>query len=307
MAKVDLNLMAVLEAIFDEGTTSRAADVLHLSQSAVSHALNRLRGMYDDPLFVRQGHRMVPTPLTRRMIETVKNSLSALRGTVENAHVFEPSQHEQLFRVSQRDAVETILLAPIMEILQRDAPGIHISSTQFEPDDIAAQLQQGQIDIGLELQRTMPSDIVSQHLLSETLVIVGRKGHPYFSGKQTVEAFLEFPQVLVTPFKGESGWVDQALASQGLKRDVSLRCLNFTSVIHVLLQTDNLSIMPRIYAEKQACWYPMASAEMPFSAPPLELFLYWHQRQDSDLANRWLREQIVNVMAEGGLARRISN
>ena len=147
MAKLDLNLMAVLEAIFDEGTTSRAAEVLHLSQSAVSHALNRLREMYDDPLFVRQGHRMIPTPLTRRMIEAVKNSLSVLRGTVESAQVFEPGEHQQLFRMSQRDAVEVILLAPIMEILQREAPGVRLSSTHFAPDDIAAQLQQGQIDL----------------------------------------------------------------------------------------------------------------------------------------------------------------
>jgi DNA-binding transcriptional LysR family regulator len=302
MAKLDLNLMAVLEAIYDEGTTSRAADVLHLSQSAVSHALKRLRGMYDDPLFVRQGHKMIPTPLTRRMIKTIKTSLVALRNTVDGAQVFEPHLHQQLFRMSQRDAVEAILLPPMMKILQAQAPGIRISSTQFAPDDIATQLQQGQIDVGMELHREMPKDIISHCLLSDGLAVVGRKGHPFFSGEQGAETFLQYSQVLVTPFQGESEWVDQALASLGLTRDVSLRCLNFNSGINVLLQTDKLSIMPKIYAETQTQWYPIASAEVPFAVPPLDLHMYWHERQHTDLASRWFRERIIDIFTEFALA-----
>ena len=301
MAKLDLNLMAVLEAIFDEGTTSRAAEALHLSQSAVSHALKRLRSTYDDPLFVRQGHRMIPTPVTRGMIEKVKSSLATLRGTVGDAQYFLPEQHQQLFRVAQRDAVEVMLLAPIMEILNAEAPGIRIYSTQVAPDTIAARLQQGQIDVGIELHRSMPEDIISQPLLSDGLVVVGRKNHPYFVGEQSTEALLKFSHVLVTPFQEDTEWVDRAVGAQGLERDVALQCLNFTSAINVLLQSNKLSIMPSIYAEMQARWYPIASVEVPFSVPNLDLYMYWHRRHDSDLASRWFRQQIVKALNLSGL------
>lgn len=293
MAKLDLNLMAVLEAIHDEGTTSRAAEALHMSQSAVSHALNRLRHVYDDPLFVRQGHRMVATPLTRRMIDTVKQSLLALRDTVEGAHEFDPRSHPQTFRVSQRDAMEVILLPRLMAHLQDAAPAVRVFSSQSTPETISEQLQQRRADVCIELHKPVDDDIVSMRLFSDSLVLVGREDHPYFSGDRNEAAFLAWQQILVTPFQGETEWVDRVLAAQGLKRDVALRCLSYACGINVLLQSDRLSIMPAGYVGQQAERYPIRIEAPPFPVPQVDVYLYWHRRQDKDPAQQWFRRQIL--------------
>jgi len=155
-SKLDLNLMTVLEAVYDHGNTSRAAEALHLSQSAVSHALGRLRNVYSDPLFVRQGHAMLPTPTTERVIASVKRGLRSLRSSVDLAQNFDPFSHEQIFRVSQRDAVEGLLSAPLIQRLGHEAPQCGVHSVNSSPRMIEEQLHQGVADVCIELLQPLP-------------------------------------------------------------------------------------------------------------------------------------------------------
>jgi DNA-binding transcriptional LysR family regulator len=295
MAKLDLNLMAVLEAIYDEGNTSRAAEALHLSQSAVSHALNRLRSIYNDPLFSRQGHTMMPSPLTERIITQVKHGLGELRRSVDDAHHFDPSLHQHLFRISQREVLETELLAPLIVNIEKQAPRIRIHSTHSSPHTIIEKLHLGQVDTCIELAMPMPDHIHQVPLIQETLVVVGRKDHPYFQQPQTDSAFLSYPQILVTPFQDELEFIDHTLARQGTKRDVVLRCQNYSSAIQVLLHSDKLSIMPRGFTRSLPSDTNIATGDIPFESPLVEMHLYWHERHQHDPAHRWLRQQLVNA------------
>ncbi len=298
MAKLDLNLMAVLEAIYDEGNTSRAAEALHLSQSAVSHALNRLRSIYNDPLFSRQGHTMMPSPLTERIITQIKHGLGELRRSVDNAHDFDPAQHHQVFRLSQRGVMESVLLAPLMARLESQAPYIHLHSASATPNTIVEQLHQGQVDVCIENLMVMPDYIHQAPLINEKLVVVGRKDHPYFQQPQTNTMFLCYQQILVTPFQNELEFIDHALARQGTKRDVVIRCGNYPSAIQVLLQSDKLSVMPRGYVRSLPSNVPIATGDIPFESPDVEIHLYWHKRQHHDPAHRWFRQQLVKTITD---------
>lgn len=296
MAKLDLNLMAVLEAIYDEGNTSRAAEALHLSQSGVSHALNRLRSIYDDPLFSRQGHTMMPSPLTERIITQVKHGLGELRRSVDDAHEFDPSHHQQTFRLSQRDALEAILLAPLMSLIEDQGSDIYVHSTHSSPTTIIEQLHQGQVDACIENIAAMPDYIHQAPLLTEPLVVVGRKGHPYFQQPQTTSALLSYPQILVSALQNDLDVVDHALARQGAKRDVVLRCRYYPSAIRALLNSDKLSVIPRGYVRTLPPSIAIETADTPFESPTVELHLYWHERLHHDPAHRWFRQQLVKAI-----------
>jgi DNA-binding transcriptional LysR family regulator len=296
MAKIDLNLMAVLEAIYDEGNTSRAAEALHLSQSAVSHALNRLRSLYDDPLFTRQGHMMMPSPLTERVIVQVKQGLQELRRSVDDAHRFDPASHQQTFQLSQRDAMEAMLLPILMERIEQQAPQIRLNSTHSAPPNLVDQLVQGQVDLSLELELPVPEYLHHICLFKDPLIVVGRLDHPFFDNAESLDAFLQYPQVLVSPLLNASEWIDMALAKKGLQRNVTLRCSNYPSGIHSLLKSDKLSIMPRGYIEAQKALLPLQTAPLPFASPAIEIHMYWHQRHHHDPAHRWLRTQLIHSL-----------
>lgn len=298
MAKLDLNLMAVLEAVYDEGNTSRAGDVLFLSQSAVSHALSRLRDIYQDQLFVRRGHRMVPTPLTERIISRVKFGLKEMRASISEAHLFDPMAHHQEFHLGMRDAIETALLAPFMTRMADASPSIHVSTRQISPNDFENQLNLGKLDICLELLKPVSQQIYHALAFKETLVLVGRKDHPVLTENCSLEDFLSHRQLLVTPLESEPEWVDHALVSRGMRRDVVLRCQSYASALQVLVCTDHLSIMPRAYVELMSQFMAVEYIGAPFQVPTMEIHLYWHQRQDSDPANKWLREQIVTSLSD---------
>ncbi len=298
MAKIDLNLMAVLEAVYDEGSTSRAGEVLFLSQSAVSHALARLRDIYQDPLFLRQGHRMLPTPLTERIIAKVKTGLREIRSSVDEAHSFDPLKNQQAFHLGMRDAIETALLAPLVSQLDKTAPLVHITNRHIAPNDIEAQLNLGKLDACIDLLKPVSPQVYHTLLFTEKLALVARKDHPVFKGQCTLDDFLQYRQVLVTPLENEPEWVDHALASRGLRRNVTLRCQSYSSALQVLLDSDHLSIMPRGYVELQQQFFPIKYTDVPFDVPNIEVHLYWHQRHDSDTANKWLRRQLVVALSK---------
>ena len=298
MPKLDLNLMSVLEAVYDEGNTSRAGDVLFLSQSAVSHALARLRDLYNDPLFVRQGHRMIPTPLTERVIARVKSGLREIRSSVDEAHSFNPATHQQEFHLGMRDALETALLSSLMARLRKQAPLIHVFNRHISPHDFEEQMNLGKIDLCLDLLKPVSQQLHHTLLFKETLVLVAREGHPTLQKECTLEDFLQHHQVLVTPLEHEPEWVDRALATRGLRRNVVLRCQSYSSALQVLLNSDYLSIMPRAYVQLQAQYFPIKYIDVPFEVPKLELHLYWHHRHDSDPVNKWLRQQIVMSLSD---------
>lgn len=287
--------MAVMEAVYDEGNTSRAAEVLHLSQSAVSHALARLRTVYDDPLFTRQGHMMMPSPMTERVIGQVKFGLAELRRSVDDAHSFDPLKHQQVFNLSQRDALEMLLLGPLMAQLEQEAPRVKLHSIPSAPYSLVSQLERGEVDACIEIPQQVPEHIRQVRLFSAPLAVVGRQGHPFFERPNDEAFFLSFSQVLVTPLQGDMEWVDHALAERNAKRNVVLRCRSYSSALEVLLNSNHLSIMPQGYVENRMSILPLSSSVVPFEVPSPDMYLYWHERTHMDPAHRWFRQQLAQA------------
>ncbi|WP_460997324.1 LysR family transcriptional regulator [Simiduia litorea] len=299
MAKLDVNLMVVFEAIYDEGTTTRAAERLHLSQSAVSHALARLRDLYQDPLFVRHGHKMLASPLTERVIHQVKNGLQALRQSVDNAHHFTPAQLQQEFRLGVRDAIESALLPALLPKLTHLAPQLTLSCHQHHPSLITGELLvDDKLDLSIEALQPVSEQIFHTCLFRESLSVVGRAKHDRLQRNISLESYLAEPQILVTLLASGGELVDHALARSGLRRNVVARCQSYYSAAQLLLQSNYLTVMPSGMAKMLSQTLALAFQPIPFDVPLLELHLYWHQRKDLDPANRWLRGHIVDALAQ---------
>ncbi len=296
LSKIDLNLFVVFDAIYTEGSVSAAARKLNLSQPALSHALAKLRTLVGDPLFERQGQRMVSTYVARNLIEPVRAALRGLELTLNQTGGFDPSSATRQFSLAMRDVLEAATLPALMRLLGDKAPNIDITAARVPRRDLVAELSLGNIDVAIDVLLPLPPDIQRVRLAKEDTVVVARRGHPAIGkgGKITLESYLAHSHVLVSSRRQGVGLEDFELSRMGHVRRVRLRCQHYASAARVVNETDLLLTMPERYAHIVNKQYDNQVIALPreFSVPSWELYLYWHIGVDKDPANAWLRAQI---------------
>lgn len=293
--RLDLNLLVVLEAIHAEGSLTRAAQRLHLSQPALSHALARLREALDDPLFLRQGNRMVPTPRTQRLMGPLHEALGLIGEAVQEGARFDPATSRQEFRLGLRDVFEATTLPALLGQVAREAPGVRLASVRADRRELEADLADGRLDIALDvlLPLSPDGDIRRVPLSHDRLMVVARRGHPAVKrGRISLEAYLAAGHLLVSSRRRGPGFEDQELARLGHERQVVLRCQHYFAACRVVESTDHLLTMPAQYAALANAGLANVLLEMPVELPPMDVYLYWHESRENDPANRWLRERI---------------
>ena len=293
VSRMDLNLFRVMDAVYEHGGISGAARHLHLSQPAVSHALARLREMLGDPLFVRQGNRMVPTELTRRVMADVQAHLRGLQSVVEQADTFDPKTLEITLRIGLRDVLEAITLPPLMRYLRESAPGVVLSSQRVARDAMERALTGGDVDLTLERQLRVGPRIRGEKLAQETLAVVMRRDHALADSPMNVSDYFQCRHVLVSQRPDQADPLQTVWTNLGLgERAVSLRCQHYFAACQVVADGDSLLTMPRTYAEQLAAVLPVVCRDLPVSVPPLTIWMYWHADRDGDPAHQWLRRLV---------------
>jgi DNA-binding transcriptional LysR family regulator len=299
LSRVDLNLLVVLDAIVTEGGVSRAATRLNLTQPAVSHALARLRELFDDPLFVREGRNLVPTSLTKRLIEPLRQSLLALGTLIEKGESFDPARTETSFTVSMRDPMEVLILPQMMKRLAREAPGIDLRTVQVRRRGLETGLADGTLDAAFDVALPLSERIHRQRVAADRFVVAARKAHPRVRPGLTLATYLAEKHVMVTSRRRGPGAEDIELGQHGKRRHVSLRCRNYLAALRVVAESDLVLTMPARYAPLLAAGSAAVRAlPMPLRMPTLDLFLYWHDRVHDDPANRWLRTELVEALGK---------
>jgi DNA-binding transcriptional LysR family regulator len=298
LSRIDLNLLVVLEAIIAEGGVSRAAARLNLTQPAVSHALARLRELFDDPLFVREGRNLAPTALTKRLIEPLRQSLQALGALIEKGASFDPARSETAFTVSMRDPMEVLILPPMMQRLGRLAPRIDLRTVQVRRRSLEAGLADGTLDAALDVALPLSERIHRQRVSADRFVVAVRKSHPRVRPGFALATYLAEKHVMVTSRRRGPGAEDIELGQHGKRRHVSLRCRNYLAAFRVVAASDLVLTLTARYARLLTTGSGVRVLPMPLRMPTLDLFLYWHDRVDDDPANRWLRLQLVEALGE---------
>jgi DNA-binding transcriptional LysR family regulator len=297
--RVDLNLFVVFDTIYAEGGITRAGRRLSLSQPAISHALGRLRAIFDDPLFVRHGHAMTPTPLARRLIEPVRQALRGLEVTLSKADRFDASTALKRFTVGMRDVAESVLLPPLMRTIAAGAPRIDISIVRAERRELERELSSGTLDAAIDVVLPLPEEIQRERLGQEWMTVVARRRHPRVRATLDLDAYLAEEHILVSSRRRGLSAEDFELARHNLRRRVRLRCQSYFAACRVVSETDLLLTMPRRYASLLNAQFGNRLSPFPLEVPAYDTYVYWHVSAAGDPANAWLRRQLIAAWRAG--------
>jgi DNA-binding transcriptional LysR family regulator len=265
ISRVDLNLLVVFEAIYAEGSITRASETLHLTQ------------------------------LAQEIITPVRRALSEIEGTLRQLHTFDPATSRREFRIGFRHVVETATLPNLAARLEATAPSVRVSSVPYERDSLHGELVSGGLDLAVDVLLPRAEAVRHRLLLSGKMVVVVRRGHPRVQEGIDLATYLDLDHVLATSRPTGPGVEDFALHRLGHERRVKLRCQHFSTACEIVARTDLALTMHERYA--QALNAPLANRilPLPFEAPAHELYLYWHAAADQEPGNRWLREQLSAV------------
>ena len=285
--RIDLNLFAVFDAIYTAGSLTRAADVLCITQPAVSNSLALLRDMLNDPLFVRTGHSMTPTPVAQNIIVPARAALELLRKSVQESHTFDPLIAEKQFNFASRDLLEVSILAH----LEDGSPNITLANFEISRSKVVSEMANGNLDFFADASTFTDPHLHKACIATDRYVVLARKNHPKLKNGLDLETFLDMNHINVTYRHDGSSAVDVVLDNLGHKRCIKFHSQHFLTVPSALVKTDMVACMPYHLAKH----YDLAMYEMPIDMPAMEYFLYWHVSMNEDHAHRWMREQIMEV------------
>ncbi|UVE17593.1 LysR family transcriptional regulator [Pseudomonas sp. LS44] len=287
----DLNLLRVLDTLLRERNVSRAAERLALSQPAVSNALNRLRELLDDPLLVRAGRSMQPTPRALSLEAPIRAALAQIEQSLSGAEQFDPARSRQRFSVAMTDYVELLCMPRLLAQLAEEAPGISIALVQLGSQLPIDALDKGELDLVLGRVASLPSRFSRRQWLNGTLCLVSRRDHPLLTGAPDLQTFLRLRHLWV--HGGQTrGMVDQWLAGQGLKRAIHYTTPNYLQAAHIAASTDLTVVLPIHLAEHFATLLPLALHPLPFDVGTFQLEIVSLGQRQRDAALQWLIERI---------------
>jgi len=298
--KLDLNLFVVFEAIYDKRNLTRAAEMLFITQPAVSNALARMRKAFDDPLFVSTPTGMVPTPLSENIIGRVREALQLLETSATEGDVFVPAASERTFRLSMPDLTEAILLPALGEVLQQQAPGMRIESYFTPRNEVPAALATGKIDFAIDVPLIDDPQLHQLPLGSDRYACMLRHDHPFAGDTLTMADYLALGHIQVSSRRQGSGLVDAELHRLGKRRQMQMRVQHYMVAPLIALRTDLALTAPVQLLQR----YDARILELPFPLAKLEWHLYWHRSGEQDQANRWVRGEVIRLMQEMGAQRK---
>lgn len=293
MERIDLNLLVIFEAILRERSVTRAGQRLGLSQPAMSHALNRLRHLTRDQLFVRTPQGMVPTPRGERLAEPVRHALLELRTALET-DAFLPEEADQRFTIAVNNYAAIALVGPILQRIRALAPRLQLSFRPSGTLDIADMLDRGELDLALVSNAPRLSRFPVQRLIEDDFVGLVRAGHPVLSGRLDAEHFAQLAHLTISSSGDDLSRLDEALAAQGLSRMVQTEA-PYLSAGPVLTQSDMITVMARHIAEEFRRAYAVQLIELPVQPAPLIATMVWQGRFQDQPAHVWLRQTILSV------------
>ena len=300
-ATFDLNLLRVLDALFSEGSTVKAAERLALSQSAVSGALSRLRQGLNDPLFVRQGNRLVATDYANGLREPVREELERLERILAPAARFDPATASGTFRIAASDFFADLLMPRLGDLLQKRAPGIRAQLVDLVPHDYVASLEHRNADIALFPDAVMPEWVNRVPLFHSPFKVIARRVNPGLSGLtpgevMPMDVFCALHHVLFSPEGNLAAMGDAALAQVGKRRQVAMTVPVFSGVCRAVSESDLIALVPAQLADKVAGTFDLRVFEPPMQIDPALIIGVWHKRSDRTPLAVWMRGQVFDLL-----------
>jgi DNA-binding transcriptional LysR family regulator len=296
LARADLNLLVLFEAVFEELHVGRAAERLHVSPSAVSHGLGRLRILMKDPLFLRHPKGVVPTDRARSLAAPVAEVLDRARQVMSQAEVFDPTRSKRRFVIGAPDGASAVLLPPLLATMRAQAPGIDLGVRNLVGrfEEAFTELDAKTLDVALLPLPDIPARFVSRVLYQEDFVLVLRKGNP-LARNLTLARYAAAPHIMVSASGDPYGLVDLILGKRKLTRRVMLTVSNFLHALAMVAESDLVAALPRHFVAKHASRYEVVSVEPPISLLSSPIVAVAPQVATRDGGLAWLMEELVKA------------
>jgi DNA-binding transcriptional LysR family regulator len=292
-----MKLLQCFEVLMAERSVSRAAMRLDLSQPAMSHALGRLRSLFDDPLFLKGHGHMIPTARALELEAQVHEVREGAERLVRKPVAFDPGSARIQFAIMASEHVEYLLASRLVERLQREAPGIDVEFRPTDRERALGWLERGEIDFRLGWWPKPAQTLRGKALFRDRLVCLARKGHPEIRGGITTEQFLLASHVRVkTPRIGVSMQaIDEAVSFLRRKLRIALKVHNTFILSQVVSHSDFIASVPELLALRLIEHYPLQALPLPLSVPDIRIVLWWHERTHKQAAHRWFRQLLADI------------
>lgn len=299
MAFPDLNLLITLDVLLAEGSVARAAERLRLSPSAMSRALARLRETTGDPLLVRAGRGLVPTPRALELRERVSHLVQEAQAVLRPADALDLGRLVRTFTLRASEGFVETFGPDLIARLAREAPGVRLRFLA-KPDRDSTPLRDGRVDLETGVVGpTMGPEVRAQGLFGDRFIGVVRIGHPLSQGKITPARYAAGPHILVSRRGRDEAPVDESLRSLGLTREIATVVSGFSTALALARASDLVATVPERHTG--ALRTGLFSFPLPVTPPEITVSLLWHPRLDADPAHRWLRACVRDICAQSAL------
>jgi DNA-binding transcriptional LysR family regulator len=299
----DLNLLLAFEALHQDRSVTRAAARLGLTQPAMSHALNRLRHMFHDQLFVREPTGMRPTPRAEALALPIRRALAGLEEIFE-AESFDPASADREFTIAINNYTAAVLAPKIITSCQLAAPSIRLTMRPSGTLDTVSLLDRGEIDLAISTPGQELERIHESSLIIDDYVAITRHGHPTSGLPVDLKLLASLPHLSISSSQDDLSFLDLEFEQQGLRRNITLKA-PLLSTGPIIVQSDCIAILARNLAVSLARAHPIDVREIPPTGAKLNTSMRWARRFDDQAAHIWLRSMVSNAAAQVSAAQSI--
>lgn len=297
--KLDLNLLKVFEALWQHKNMTRVAETLHITPSAVSHAMRRFRDILGDPLFVKEKQSMLPTAACERLAPAILQALGDIRKALGEFTVFNPQQSHQRFVIAMQESLELGVLPTLLATLEQQAPNIEIVSTRLHRDSMLADLSNRNLHLVIDIGRAISAPISHSLLRRDTYRVLMSKHNPLVNALDK-RKYLQARHITVSNRTKGPSVEEIALQQLGVSRPSVWRCQNYRAAADVVSKTQAILTLPGSVADSVHD-ENLISFKLPYGLPALETHLYWHTQQEGEPGLMWLKNLMLQLFAESGL------
>lgn len=290
-SRIDINLYPLFIAVFEHHSMSQAADVLCISQSAASHAIQRLRRQLNDDLFIRSGKKMRPTPFAEQIYPVIKSALLSLQNISKQQKSFEPSMVGSL-KIAVHDEIEPIIFPKLIQHFQTLNLDIQFLSIKLNRKTVEADLATQQVDFAIDLEQDLGTNLQFQTLVSDQFMLCTRQRN------MDLKRYLASPHIGVSSRRTGVLIEDLYLNKQQLSRQIFLRCQHYSTALQILQQhADAILTIPNSILNHLEVPEHLNIFGLPISLPQMNMGMYWHQNLNGNLRHQFLKEQINLIFA----------
>lgn len=296
---LDLNLLVVFDAMLKHQNVTKAAEALRLSQPAMSAAVSRLRTLFDDPLFVRTGLGMEPTPKAESLKVSIQSIVETIETEILTTKNFDPTVSERTFTLVTPDIAEVNFLPKLLSELEQKSPNINLKTLAMPREAAANALESGNAEMAIGYFPDLhKAGFFQQKLITSSHVCLIKKNHPYIGEKISTAQFVQSSHAVVKP-DGREHIFERFLQNKEIERRVVVELSHFMSLLPIIENSELIATVPKDLADFFVAHGNVRYVPTPMKSPSIDVHLFWHQRFQKDTAHIWLRNVIHRLFGAG--------